>query len=81
MINNLWQYIQNHTPTVATIFFFIFFCIVVYSVFKKGQEDKFDKYSKIPLNDEPKKQSSSLDKNQSTIDLSSNNKNTKKFDK
>jgi len=53
MTNNFWQYIQNHTPALATIFFFIFFCYVVYSVFKKGQQDKFDKYSNIPLNDEP----------------------------
>lgn len=53
MTNSFFQYIQNNITTLATIFFFIFFCYVVYSVFKKGQEDKFNKYSNIPLNDEP----------------------------
>ena len=51
MFNNIWQYIQNHAPAIATIFFFLFFCHVVYSVFKKGQEKKFDDYAKIPFNE------------------------------
>jgi cbb3-type cytochrome oxidase subunit 3 len=72
MINNIWQYFQNHTPTLATIFFFIFFCYVVYSVFKKGQEDKFDKYSKIPLNDERNNKNTLKIDDKSQPDLSTN---------
>lgn len=54
MINNMWLYIQNNAPTIATIFFFLFFCSAVYSVFKKGQDKKFEDYAKIPLNDKEK---------------------------
>jgi cbb3-type cytochrome oxidase subunit 3 len=54
MQNNLWLYIQNNGSTIATVFFFLFFCSAVYSVFKKGQEKKFDDYAKIPLNDKEK---------------------------
>lgn len=38
-------------PTIATVFFFLTFCYVIYAVFKKGAKKKFDKYSKIPLKD------------------------------
>ncbi len=38
-------------PTIATIFFFLAFCYVIFAVFKKDTKKKFDKYSKIPLND------------------------------
>jgi cbb3-type cytochrome oxidase subunit 3 len=38
-------------PTLATIFFFLSFCYIVFSVFKKDKKKNFDKYSKIPLND------------------------------
>ncbi len=72
MINNIWQYFQNHTPTLSTIFFFIFFCYVVYSVFKKGQEDKFNKYSNIPLNDEPSNKNTLKIDDKSQPDLSTN---------
>ena len=60
MLNNIWQYIQDHAPAIATIFFFLFFCNVVYSVFKKGQEKKFDDYSKIPFKDDYKNPKSKL---------------------
>ncbi|MFM6972260.1 MAG: cbb3-type cytochrome oxidase subunit 3 [Alphaproteobacteria bacterium] len=42
-------YLQDHAPAIATIFFFLFFCYVVYSVFKKGKEKTFDEYAKIPF--------------------------------
>ena len=54
MQNNIWHFIQNNAPTIATIFFILFFLNVVYSVFKKGQSEKFDDYAKIPLNDKEK---------------------------
>jgi cbb3-type cytochrome oxidase subunit 3 len=38
-------------PTIATIFFFLTFCYVIYAVFKKGSKEKFDQFSKIPLKD------------------------------
>ncbi len=41
-------------PTIGTIFFFLIFCYVIYSVFKKGTKKKFDQYSKIPLKDDEK---------------------------
>lgn len=46
----------SYGPTVSTIFFFLVFCYVIYTVFKKGSSKKFDHYSKIPLeeNDKPK---------------------------
>jgi len=43
--------IALYAPTVATVFFFLVFCYIIYSVFKKGAKKKFDKYSKIPLKD------------------------------
>jgi cbb3-type cytochrome oxidase subunit 3 len=51
------EFLMQHAATIATVFFFLFFCYVVYAVFKKGTTQKFDKYSKIPLqeNDESKK--------------------------
>ncbi len=49
-------FIQNHTPAIATIFFFLFFCYVVYSVFKKGKEKTFDEYAKIPFKENYNKQ-------------------------
>ncbi len=41
----------SFAPTIATIFFFLVFCYIVYSVFKKGSKKKLEQYSKIPLND------------------------------
>jgi cbb3-type cytochrome oxidase subunit 3 len=52
MQNNSWFFIQNNAPTIATIFFILFFLQVVYSVFKKGQSQKFEDYAKIPFKDE-----------------------------
>lgn len=46
---------MQFAPTIATIFFFLTFCYIIYAVFKKGTKTKFDKYSKIPLNDDRKK--------------------------
>jgi len=54
MQNNIWLFIQNNAPTIATIFFILFFLNVVYSVFRKGQSEKFNDYAKIPLNDKEK---------------------------
>jgi len=54
MQNNFLSYLQNNAPTIATIFFILFFLQVVYSVFKKGQSKKFEDYAKIPFKDEEK---------------------------
>jgi len=54
MPNNILSYLQNNAPTIATIFFVLFFLQVVYSVFKKGQSQKFEDYAKIPFKDEEK---------------------------
>lgn len=40
------------SPIFGTILFFIFFCYIFYSVFKKGAKKKLDEYSNIPLKDE-----------------------------
>ena len=77
MGNSIWQYIQDHAPAIATIFFFLFFCHIVYSVFKKGQEQKFDDYSKIPFKDDIKIES---DKNSLESDKSLSNQNKLKND-
>jgi cbb3-type cytochrome oxidase subunit 3 len=44
--------IIGQAPTIATIFFFLTFCYVIFSVFKKGNNKKFDEYSKIPFKEE-----------------------------
>ena len=41
----------KHAPTIGTLFFFLTFCYVIFSVFKKDVKKKFDKYSQIPLED------------------------------
>ncbi len=41
----------HYAPTIATIFFFLVFCYVIYAVFKKGSKKKFDKFSEIPFKD------------------------------
>ncbi len=46
--------IISQAPTIATIFFFLTFCYVIFSVFKKGSGKKFDEYSKIPFKEEEK---------------------------
>lgn len=46
----------HYAPTIATIFFFLTFCYIIYAVFKKGTTKKFDKYSQIPLKDDKPKQ-------------------------
>lgn len=48
----MFEFIKTNAAACATVFFFLFFCSVVYSVFKKGQRKKFEDYSKIPMNDE-----------------------------
>ncbi len=45
------QTIIHYAPTIATIFFFLIFCYVIFAVFKKGTKQKFEKYSQIPLAD------------------------------
>jgi len=45
------DFIVNNAATIATIFFFGVFCYVVYSVFKKGAKKEFEKFSKIPMED------------------------------
>jgi cbb3-type cytochrome oxidase subunit 3 len=46
------EFIIKNSPTIATLFFFLAFCYIVFSVFKKGTKKKFDNYSKIPLKDD-----------------------------
>jgi len=46
------EFIIKNSPTIATIFFFVAFCYIVFSVFKKGAKKKFDQYSEIPLKDD-----------------------------
>lgn len=69
--NSLLTYLQSHAPAVATIFFFLFFCYVVYSVFKKGKEKTFDEYAKIPFKENDNKQNTSQQSKQADY----NNKN------
>jgi len=47
----MFDFLANNAPTIATIFFFVTFCYIVFAVFKKGAKEKFDKYSEIPLKD------------------------------
>ncbi len=46
------NFIIDNAATIATLFFFLAFCYIVFSVFKKGNKKKFDKFAKIPLEDE-----------------------------
>ncbi|HLD76722.1 MAG TPA: cbb3-type cytochrome c oxidase subunit 3 [Rickettsiales bacterium] len=50
MINS----IINHAPTIATIGFFVAFCIIVFIVLRKKNKKKFEDYSKIPMDDDKK---------------------------
>lgn len=47
----MMEFLLNNAATIATVFFFLAFCYIIFSVFKKGTKKKFDKYSKIPLKD------------------------------
>lgn len=44
--------IIKYAPTLATIMFFSIFCIILFIVLRKENKKKFDKYSRIPLDDE-----------------------------
>ena len=46
------ELIISNAPAIATIFVFSFFCLVIFSVFRKGSSKKFTQYSQIPLNDD-----------------------------
>jgi len=48
------EFLFQSAPTIATVFFFLTFCYIVFSVFKKGSKKNFDKYSQIPLQDNDK---------------------------
>jgi cbb3-type cytochrome oxidase subunit 3 len=48
------ELLSKYGPIISTIFFFLAFCYIIYSVFKKGSKQKFDKYSKIPLKENGK---------------------------
>ncbi len=48
------EWLIENAATIATVFFFLTFCYVIYSVFKKGTNKKFNQYSKIPLEDKDK---------------------------
>lgn len=49
------DFIFANAPTIATLFFFIIFCYIVFTVFQKNSKKKFDNYSKIPLQDDERK--------------------------
>lgn len=42
----------KQAPTIATLFFFLIFCYVIFSVFRKDTKKKFDEYAQIPFDDE-----------------------------
>jgi cbb3-type cytochrome oxidase subunit 3 len=46
------SFLQNQGATISTVLFFLIFCYVIFSVLRKGQKQKFNHYSQIPLNDE-----------------------------
>lgn len=48
------DFIISQAPIIATLFFFLTFCYVIFSVFKKGTNKKFDKYSQIPFKEKDK---------------------------
>lgn len=79
MQNNILSYLNNNAPTIATIFFILFFLNVVYSVFKKGQSKKFEDYAQIPFKDE-EKNNVKADEN-STFSNSKNVEQTNKLTK
>jgi cbb3-type cytochrome oxidase subunit 3 len=56
------ELIISNSATIATIFFFSFFCYVIYSVFKKGSSKKFAQYSQIPLHDDPAHDDQAIEK-------------------
>ncbi len=47
----MMETLLDNAATISTVFFFLFFCYVIYCVFKKETKKDFDKYSKIPLKD------------------------------
>ncbi len=48
------ELLSKYGPIISTIIFFLSFCYIIYSVFKKGSKQKFDNYSKIPLKEKDK---------------------------
>ena len=45
------ELIITNSPIIATIFFFSFFCLIIFWVFKKDSKQKFNKYAQIPFLD------------------------------
>jgi cbb3-type cytochrome oxidase subunit 3 len=45
------ELIITNSPIIATIFFFSFFCLIIFLVFKKDSKQKFNKYAQIPFLD------------------------------
>ncbi len=48
------NYIIDHAATIATIGFFAAFCLIISVVLNKKNKNKFEDYSKIPMEDEKK---------------------------
>lgn len=46
------NWLVENSPVIGTLFFFGIFCLVIYILFRKGAKKKFDKYSKIPMEDD-----------------------------
>ncbi len=47
----MFETLVHFAPTIATVFFFLVFCFVIYAAFKKGTKKKFEQFSQIPLKD------------------------------
>ena len=52
MFNNLLNFISKHSSAIVTTLFFTIFCFITYRALQKKQKQKFDDYSKIPLNND-----------------------------
>lgn len=48
------EFIITNAATIATLFFFVVFCYVIYYSFKKSNKKQFEKLSKVPMDDDKK---------------------------
>ncbi len=51
----MFEFLIKNASTISTVLFFSFFCVIIFSVFKKGAKEKLQKHSDIPLRDDNKK--------------------------
>ncbi len=43
------DFFVKYAPTIATIFFFLIFCYILFYALRKKNKKKFEDYSQIPL--------------------------------